>query len=303
MKNYEKIISPIREEINKIDNFLELFLNTKNILSSELTDFVIKKSKKIRSVISALFIKAKFGKITENQLKIFAITEITHNASLIHDDIIDKSEIRRNSPTINKLFGNSAAVIFGDFILSVALKQLCEINDKEITDLFINSMNKICIGELNQQFAKNEVSTMEQYLEKTELKTAELFKTCLVAALKHEKQFEILQIAEEFGKNFGIMFQIKDDLVNFLGTDPSKPLKNDFSEGIYTAPVVFWSQTKNIKSIKPNNFNEIINSDAIEKTNNLINSFNRKNLDLISYLPDNQYKSALIDLCMEVQKG
>lgn len=304
MKNYDNIKAVIYDEINVIEDYLNDFLNyDSNLFPQELKNFLIKKSKKIRSVTTVLFIKALYGKTTEKQLKIAAITELIHNASLIHDDVIDKSDTRRNLPSVNSLFGNSLAVIAGDYVLSVALNELTKINNSDITNFFIKTMHNICKGEFEQNFDKNKIPTMEQYLKKSEYKTAELFKTGLYGALLSENQLENADIASEFCKNFGIMFQIKDDLVNFTGNDKSKPDKSDFKNGIYTAPVILWSQKNKISEINSEDYEKIASSSAINETKELINTYYGKILDLISSFADNQYKMALIRLCTEIQKA
>lgn len=304
MKNYENIKAVINNELNVIEYFLEDFLSfDNNFLLPELKTFLIKKSKKIRSIVSILFIKALFGQITKKQLKTIAITELIHNASLLHDDVIDEADTRRNLPSVNNLYGNSIAVITGDYILSVALNELIKINNSNVTNLFIKGMHNVCKGEFEQNFSKYKIPSFEEYIKKSEYKTAELFKVSLSGALLSENQNQQTDIANEFCKNFGLIFQINDDLTNFLGNDKSKPHKSDFKNGIYTAPVIFWSQKNNIKQVNSDDYEKIKNSFAIKETIGLLDFYYRKILDLLSSFSDNQYKIELINLCKEIQKA
>ena len=216
LENYENLVSIIQNEITLINHNISEYLNSQfAFLQEELNNFLLKKSKKIRSVSAILFIKSKYGKVSDKQLKILALTEMIHNASLIHDDIIDEAETRRNELTVNSLFGNSFAVITGDYILSLALKELNGFENVKLTNLFINSLYEICKGEFEQDLKKNKIQTIEEYIKKSERKTAELFKTALKGALIAENQQDMLDLAEKFAENFGIMFQIRNDLMNF----------------------------------------------------------------------------------------
>lgn len=302
MNKYENIISIIRNELTSVDENISECLNSGfDFLPVALENFLLKKSKKIRSAFAILFIKAKYGKISSKQIKVLSLAELIHNASLIHDDIIDEAEIRRNELTINSIFGNASAVIMGDYVLSITLKELLNFKCSKLNNLFINSMYELCKGELEQNTMKNKIPTIDEYIIKSRRKTAELFKTALIGALISENQNDILKIAEEFANNFGIMFQIKNDLTNFL--QDKITVKSDIDNGIYTAPVIYLNEntvSPKTKSIKKNDPRFL---HAVKKTNDLINLYGRKTLDLISYFPDNNYKNALINLCMEVQKS
>lgn len=305
LKKYQNLILIIQNEINLINNYICECLNSNFIfLPKDLKNFLLNKSKKIRSVLAILFIKAKYGKISDKQLKVLSVAEMIHNASLIHDDIIDEAKFRRKELTVNSLFGNGSAVIIGDYVLSISLKELNGFENTRLTNLFINSLYEICKGEFEQDFMKNKILTIEEYVKKSERKTAELFKTALTGALIVENQQDIIDLAEKFAENFGIMFQIKNDLVNFSNVEKMSELaKNDFDNGIFTAPIIYLNEITDFAKIKNIKNDNSLFSYAVNKTNNLINLYSRKTLDLISSFPDNDYKTALINLCTEVQKG
>lgn len=298
MQNYADIQATIYTELNEINFFLKsMVFKEKNYLSDYFWQFISNNSKQLRSVITILIIKMLFGKISEKQLKICAVTEIIHNASLFHDDVMDSAETRRKKPSFNKLFNDKTAVISGDYLLCSALQELSTINNSTITNLYISSMLNICNGEIEQLSLKNKIPTIEEYLSKTEKKTAELFKITIKSALTVEKQLQYIDFAENFGKNFGIAFQIKDDLSNFINKN------NDYKDGIYTAPVIFYAQENNIVKTDDSILLQIKNSDAISKTHNLLTEFVNKALDLTKDFSDNQYKQALSCLCNMLKKG
>jgi len=299
LKKYKDIISIIENEIDSVDRNIIDYIND-IFLPKELSIFLLKKSKKIRSSFAILFIKAKYGKISDKQLKILALTEMIHNASLIHDDIIDEAKTRRNEPAINILFGNNSAVIIGDYILSLVLKKLINFENTKLTNLFINSLYEICKGEFEQDLNKNKFPTIEEYIKKSERKTSELFKTALIGALLSENQQDNIVFAEKIAENFGIMFQVKNDLIDFLEKKSDNCGKNDAENGIFTAPLIYLNENNTQIDVKKDS-KQFIN--AVKKTEDLIHYYGRKTLDLISSFPDNIYKNALINLCMEVQKG
>ena len=298
MKNYFETISIINKELCFIDKQIKKIISSSpDFLFDNLIDFVLSKSKKLRSVITILVLKSIFKEVSEKQLKICALVELIHNASLIHDDVIDNAERRRNKHSFNNLFGEKNAVIAGDFLLSLSLKELADINNSKITSLFANSLTNICLGELNQNFEKHQILSIEKYIEKSKLKTAELFKLCLISCLVVENQQENISFAEDFANNYGIAFQIRDDINDFSKTLSDKT-KNDLQNGIYTAPIIYFKEQYPNKDITIEN---ILNSNAITKSKQLCNLYIDNALDLLTDFSDNQYKAVLIKLCKQLK--
>ena len=298
MKNYFETISIINKELFFIDEQIKRIISySPNFLFDNLIDFILAKSKKIRSVITILVLKSILGEVSETQLKICALVELIHNASLIHDDIIDNAEKRRNKPSFNKLFGEKNAVITGDFLLSLSLKELSNINNSKVTSFFANSLTNICLGELNQNFERHQILSIEKYIEKSKLKTAELFKLSLNSCLIAENQQKYLNFAEDFTNNFGIAFQIRDD-INDFSKNLSDKTKNDFQNGIYTAPIIYFKEQYQNKEISIEN---ILNSNAITKSELLCNHYVNNALDLLTDFSDNQYKTILTNLCKQLK--
>ena len=300
MDKYFEIINIIDFELLEIDKAIEkIIFKNKNFLSETFLKYILSGSKKIRSAITILLLKACDENISDNVISICALIELIHNASLIHDDIIDNSDIRRNLPSFNQQFGNKTAVIAGDFLLSLIFDTLCEINNQKITKIFSQTVKNLCMGEISQIENKNKIISLDDYLQKTEQKTATLFQCAVKSAFLTQKQTQKLEFAENFAKNFGLAFQIKDDLKNFTKTTQDKPSKNDFLSGILTAPAIFYSQQHSIDQINTKTFEKIKNSFAIRQTEKLYSSFSAKAIDLLEYFSDNQYKQALIGLCRQ----
>ena len=271
---YAKIYKNIEPEIKLVKEELVKKINIEKGLQDKLFELLQAPSKHIRTVVSFLYLKALGLEINEKQIIYQSAIELVHNASLIHDDIIDESKTRRTIETINHEFGNKLAVITGDFLLSVALKKIRTLKQSEIIDMFAQTLDDMCQGEIQQQFSKFKISTIEEYVKKTELKTAKLFETAICGSLIIA-QSDIQ--AKNFANYFGIAFQIRDDLINI------KTSKTDIKDGIYTAPVILSSNTENFET-------------GIEKTEILLNNYIDKTKKELSVLPENNYKNTLINL-------
>ncbi len=271
---YAKIYKNIEPEIKLVKEELVKKINIEKGLQDKLFELLQAPSKHIRTVVSFLYLKALGLEINEKQIIYQSAIELVHNASLIHDDIIDESKTRRTIKTINHEFGNKLAVITGDFLLSVALKKIRTLKQSEIIDMFAQTLDDMCQGEIRQQFSKFKISTIEEYIKKTELKTAKLFETAICGSLIIA-QSDIQ--AKNFANYFGIAFQIRDDLINI------KTSKTDIKDGIYTAPVILSSNTENFET-------------GIEKTEILLNNYIDKTKKELSVLPENNYKNTLINL-------
>ena len=271
MQNYSKIINTVSEYIEKID--LSEDIDIKEPLKSKLFEILKAPSKRIRPLISFLYLKALGIEIDKKQIVFQSAIELVHNASLIHDDVIDKSVIRRNTKTINEVFDNNLAVISGDYLLAIAMKKVLSLNVLGLCELFCDTLKIMVKGEVNQYFDKNKIPSINDYIIKSEQKTAKLFQTAISGAL----MIASFEYKSEFGKNFGIAFQIRDDLIN------CKTSKSDINEGIYTAPVIFSGGTK-------------ISDDGIEKTKILLNNYLNAAQKSLDNLEDSKYKGALIDL-------
>ena len=273
-EKYSKILSVVQEDIDKI-NLLD-GIDIQEPLKSELCAILNAPSKHIRALVSFLYLRAICKKIDEFQINYQTSIELVHNASLIHDDVIDNSKIRRNKKTLNEQFDSKLAVISGDYLLSLAMKKVIEIGNIELVSMFCKTLKDMTEGEISQYFDKNKIPTIEQYINKSEKKTARLFQTALVGGVMLSGNNEFKN-ADLFAKNFGIAFQVRDDLINFETT------KSDINDGIYTAPVIYSN-------------GEDITDASIEKTKDLLNNYFDNAAKYLCNIEDNKYKLALLEL-------
>ncbi|MCR5265619.1 MAG: polyprenyl synthetase family protein [Cyanobacteria bacterium RUI128] len=240
----------------------------KNIISENLpyaeTDF----GKMIRSNIGLLFLKSH--KVdTAKYLPLLGAAELIHLSSLLHDDVIDNDDIRRGKPSIRSEYNNKTSVLYGDLILSNALRLILSYNSAELSELFNATLNNMCRGELMQYAKTCSIPSTEEYIEKSRLKTASLFEfiTEGINVISEKK----LHFPLEFGTNFGIGFQIKNDLDNILKN------KTDIRNGIYTAPVIFSGGVE-------------LTNIGIEKTRCLIDNYRGRCMSFLSEFEDSIYK-------------
>lgn len=275
-EQYNNILNIVNNDIERVNKELTAFININEPLKTKLINFLTAPSKRIRPLLTFLYLRANNIEITDNHYTLLTAIELVHNASLIHDDIIDGSKTRRCEKTLNCEFDNKLAVIAGDYILSTALKKISVLNSPETIDMFAQTLADMCEGETFQYFNKYKIPSLEDYLKKTEQKTAKLFQTALEASVLISKSGN-RNNASELGRNFGIAFQIRDDLINV------KTLQSDISDGIYTAPVIFSDSTSATES-------------GIEKTYCLLNNYINTSKKLLEKTENNKYKKALTEL-------
>ncbi len=241
MTSLQAIQLTIEPEMKMLNEHITETLKSSNVLMNQVVEGYLKtKGKQIRPIIVLLSAKM-FGKINDKAIAAATAIELLHNASLIHDDVVDDSKKRRGLPTINSIWDNRIAVLVGDFFVSAALQQAISTDDIRI----INSMSKLgrllSLGEINQIYnARSHNLSEETYYEMINHKTASLFVSCVeiggYAVAAEEKQLAILS---EFAKLLGLCFQIKDDIFDyFTNENIGKPTGNDLREGKITLPLL-----------------------------------------------------------------
>ena len=300
MKN---IISLIQNELSEFN--LELKKNIESDVSEfkSVLDYIFEtKGKQIRPILGILCSKA-LGEFNLQQNLFLQGIELVHNATLFHDDVIDNSQTRRGRASLQQKFSNKIAILAGDYFLSVAIKMINAIKNPRIYDSFAVCIKEICEGEMEQNFSLNKILSIDEYIQKTRRKTALLFALAVEgsAILSLNSEDNLINNLKIFGEDFGILFQIKDDINNFkICSD--KPFYNDMKDGIYTAPIIFLAEEfPQIKQMLiDKDFDSVIKilneSNAIEKTEKLAEKYYTKAQAAIDILPDNQYKISLQNL-------
>ncbi len=278
-EEYKKILNPIQKDLNEIENRITQSIKLSCAIDDLLRNFLTQRAKRVRPVLSLLYLRANNINPTDAHYDFLTAIEIIHNASLIHDDVIDESDTRRDSETLNSKFNNKIAILTGDYLLTNALNFLNKLNSPEIISTCSNTLSEMCQGEVEQYFNRFKITSIENYLKKTEQKTAKLFQTAVEGAVILCKDCG-RKNAANLGYNFGMAFQIRDDLLNISGTDKTKPFQNDITHGIYNAPIIFAGQTENL-------------STGFAKTETLLNNYIINAENSIKYLEENIYKQSL----------
>lgn len=268
---YGEITQLVEKELSLLEEKMSSF----NFVLPELNSYIIRKSKHIRAVLCFLYLKALGLNVDEQQINNQAIVELIHNASLIHDDVIDESGFRRGDVSLNNRDGNRLAVVSGDYLLSVALSEIVKLNSISLVAVFSKTLNSMCIGEISQNLSKYQIPALDEYIEKSYNKTGALFEAALQVAL-------LLSGTEQnvsFAKMFGIAFQIRDDILNITENRADSDIEN----GIYTAPVIYSNNPANPLA-------------GIEKAKGLLNNYVEKIINEISGLPESEFKVGLLKL-------
>jgi octaprenyl-diphosphate synthase len=302
-------------EMNQVNKLITEQLSSDVALINQLGFYIINSGgKRIRPLITILAAKA-LGIHDQNTTKLAAIIEFIHTATLLHDDVVDESDLRRGKKTANAVFGAAASVLVGDFLYTRSFQMMTELRNLKVMDILSSATNIIAEGEVLQLMNCNDPdSTEKKYMDIIYFKTAKLFEaaTQLVAVLG-EQTAEVETALLNYGKYLGTAFQLTDDVMDY-NSDAAEMGKNtgdDLEEGKPTLPLLYAIQQGNKQqaalireAIKKGNgmqhFDEIMqalhDTNALEYTKKRALEEADKAIKAISIIPDNEYKQALISL-------
>lgn len=239
---FEAIQSELRQVQQRIENLLS---EPDEQIRQCLAYLNQKPGKMIRPAL-VLLTGGCVGAISPVHIDLAAMMELIHRASLLHDDVIDSARTRRGQETANALWGNTAAVLLGDFLLSRAFYLGSSVHLDQAAEILSRTARDICRGELRQNFWKGRWDIpFEQYYQLIEAKTATLFQSsCCLGALAGQASTRQVEKLSRYGHHLGIAFQITDDLLDILGTSKAagKTLGTDLMQGKLTLPVIHWVQ-------------------------------------------------------------
>lgn len=208
MNNLKEIYFPIDKELSVVELELKNQINS-IIINKKIINYFFKISgKRLRPAL--VLLSSKNYNSNQQVIALATAVELIHSASLIHDDIIDNSELRREQLTLNKKFGNQIAVLIGDIFYSKAFSLLTKIGNSKVLDIICQTTQKMCLGEI-EEIKKNKIST-SKYLEIIKNKTALFMSACCqCGAILADADKKIINILTNYGFNFGILYQIIDD--------------------------------------------------------------------------------------------
>jgi octaprenyl-diphosphate synthase len=270
--------------------------------------------KRLRPMLT-LATAALAGYRGDGHVKLAAAVEFMHTATLLHDDVVDESDMRRGKPAARMVWGNEASVLVGDFLLGQAFKMMVEVGSLRALDILSTAAAVIAEGEVAQlAAAKNTATTEDEYLTVIKGKTAELFAAaCEVGPVIAERPKAEQAAARAYGMNLGIAFQLIDDALDYGGKAQKlgKNVGDDFREGKITLPVLlafrrgseqeraFWKRTLVESTIEDGDLETAIGlmtrHNALADTVERARHYGDKANDALALFPDGAMKSALIE--------
>ncbi len=245
------LFTPVEADLQILaDNLKQLVGNRHPILYAAAEHLFGAGGKRIRPAIVLLISRATMLKkdITTRHRRLAEITEMIHTASLVHDDVVDESNVRRGVPTVHSLFGNRIAVLAGDFLFAQSSWYLANLNNLDVVKLLSEVIMDLAAGEIQQGLNRFDPSlSTETYLQKSYYKTASLIANSSKAAgLISDTSLETAEHLYSYGRHLGLSFQIVDDILDFTSSTDTlgKPAGSDLKSGNLTAPVLFALEEK-----------------------------------------------------------
>ncbi len=309
----DEIKIPIQAELQAFEALYKESTQSQVQLMQKVAKHVLStKGKHIRPIF-ALLSAGMVGKISDKTIRAALMLEILHTASLLHDDVVDNSQLRRNEPTTNHLFGNRVAILSGDYFLATIIKLLAEFHDYEFLDILSKVVIQMSEGELlQQQNAVFPEVSEENYFQIIEKKTAILIASCCeaggISGGGNSQQIEQLR---KIGMLVGTAFQIKDDILDYLpAKETGKASGNDLRENKYTLPLIYFLQQQGekdrkeiFKQIQEQNqnpvfvekiMNSVIESGSIELAQKKAEDICNQAIEIVKSFPGNSYKTSFL---------
>jgi geranylgeranyl pyrophosphate synthase len=285
-------------------------------LASALEHLLRSGGKRVRTAMT-LLTGGMLGADPDRLINLAAAVELLHTATLVHDDLIDGSLLRRGIPTINSQWSPAATVLTGDYIFARAARLAAETDSVDVMRLFADTLAKIVDGEITQLFDKRMLGNREAYYRRIHAKTASMFELATgAAALLSPVNDEFGERLCHYGYDIGMAFQIVDDVLDFTGEQATvgKPVASDLRQGLVTLPTLCYMDVNpedpDLKAIfNGHHANEerllrlvasIRGSGAIKSALDEAGRFIQSGIEQLSAMPDNEERQALEDLSLYI---
>ncbi len=312
--DFEAIKNLTTSEARAVDQLILDELSSDVVLINQMGHYIIGSGgKRLRPMLLLLAAKA-LGKTSQHHLVMAAVIEFIHTATLLHDDVVDESDLRRGKDSANAVWGNAASVLVGDYLYSSAFEMMVRTNNMRVMEILSKTTTAIAEGEVLQLLNCNNPETSEEkYLQVIARKTAILFSAATrLAAVISNTSPETEEALAEYGQQLGLAFQLIDDALDYKASQEElgKNLGDDLAEGKPTLPLIYAIEhgTKAqaeviINAIKQGSRDAFIEvydivkeTHAIEYTEKCADAAAQKAIDAIAILPDSEYKTALQQL-------
>ncbi len=313
--NIDDVLKITHDDMQLVNMTIRNSLDSHVVLIKQISTYIINSGgKRLRPILVVLMAQALNYK-GKNHIHLAAIIEFIHTATLLHDDVVDESDMRRGNKTANEVWGNSASVLVGDFLYSRAFQMMVTIENLEVMDILANATNTISEGEVLQLLNIGNLDiTEQQYYQIIQNKTAQLFEAgCELSALISSTDKALIVKMANYGKYLGMAFQIADDMLDYsLDNDElDKNIGDDLSEGKLTLPLIYLLEhgtsddkkiitdaiksqsTKHLKTIQK----RINQTSALKYTQEKANEFAALAKEQLIDLPESDAKYSLLFLC------
>ena len=310
----EEVYRLVEADKLSVDNVIRHRLHSDVVLVNQLSHYIINSGgKRLRPIILLLSARA-FGYQGYHHIPLAAVVEFIHTATLLHDDVVDASEMRRGRDTANAIWGNEASVLVGDFLYSRAFQMMVEAGSMPVMEVLANATNVIAEGEVMQLMNCHEPNTTEEtYLEVIRYKTAKLFEaSAKLGAIISGRSEEEVDALARYGMHLGTAFQLVDDILDYSESSEQigKNVGDDLAEGKPTLPLIYvmrhGSQAQmqivreaieqggkdNIEAV----IEAVMTTGAIDYTAAAAEKEAAKAISFLDVLPDSNYKQALVTL-------
>ncbi len=310
----DKIQALTEKDMNAVNLIIEKKLRSDVVLINQLGSYIINSGgKRLRPVLLLLSSRACGYEGSHHHL-LAAVIEFIHTATLLHDDVVDASDLRRGKETANAIWGNEASVLVGDFLYSRAFQMMVEPRNMRIMEILADATNTIAEGEVMQLLNCNDADTTEErYLHVIRSKTAKLFEAATQLGAVLSKQSELQERAlTAYGMHLGTAFQLIDDVLDYTATadEMGKNIGDDLSEGKPTLPLIYAMKTgtpeesamirQAIEHGGRNNITQVIAALHSTKAIDYTAACAKKEAVLakraLAPVPDSEYKEALLAL-------
>ncbi len=298
----------------QVDQVIRARLHSEVVLVRQVSEYIIHSGgKRLRPALVVLSAKA-MGHVGVQHFELAAVVEFIHTATLLHDDVVDASTLRRGRDTANALFGNAASVLVGDFLYSRAFQMMVSLHNMRVMDVLSDATNIIAEGEVLQLMNCNDPDIDEAaYLRIIRYKTAKLFEAAgRLGAIIQGAPREQEDALGDYGMHLGTAFQIIDDVLDYSGSSDviGKNVGDDLAEGKPTLPLLFAMKhgtpaqaeviRNAIKQGDADHFDEVLaivqGTGALDHARRQAESEADLARNALSTIPDSQYKAALLEL-------
>ncbi len=311
LESIKQLLAP---DMAIVDQVIRARLKSEVVLVNQVGEYIVNSGgKRLRPALVVLSARA-FDYQGDHHHSLAAVVEFIHTATLLHDDVVDESELRRGRATASALFGNAASVLVGDFLYSRAFQMMVEVNDMRVMQTLADATNVIAEGEVLQLLNCHDANVdAANYLHVIHCKTAKLFEAAMrLGAILSGTDAAIEQAAAKYGMHLGTAFQLVDDVLDYSGDEheTGKNLGDDLAEGKPTLPLIYAMQHGNagqaglvrevIESGDMSRFAEVL--DVIKQTGALEYTLQQAQREsqaacaVLSVLPDSDYRQSLLQL-------